>query len=98
MPAARFASSLCSFGAPNWAKRRASLPLADVSVGRLYGHRRQTHCQAWIEGGRRCDRGILLMALAPSITAIPTNLLSISTARETSNSYSGPPEFGHQFR
>jgi hypothetical protein len=38
------------------------------------------------------------MALAPGIATVAANLLSISAARESSNSYSRPPEFAHQFR
>jgi hypothetical protein len=38
------------------------------------------------------------MALVPSIATVAANLLTISSARESSNPHSGPPKLRHQFR
>jgi hypothetical protein len=40
----------------------------------------------------------MLLAILPSITAVPANLLLVPTTREPPHSNSGPPEFSHQFR
>jgi hypothetical protein len=62
-------------------ERRLSTTRGGCERWRVTVYRGQTYCQAWIEGERGCERGILLMALVPRFTTIPTHLLAIPTAR-----------------